>query len=813
VPAATHNPITRTLLRTAAAALLVLAATPTLHAQAAANTQAAPDTVISIAGPEAEVVVPADPRLNGYELAGKVLGVATGTTDSHNTTAPGQRLWVFGLQWTTTPTGPRGHVGPSVVVTGDGTQLPVPLPADADPPGGGTSPPMWFQASLPVAPTGNTTASSPNRDVTVTVTVGGYPQTFDLSTMTRRAPDPTALYRSATSWRVTQTLDATQDIPTPDTDPVLPAGLADASLPVHLHGVTLSWFAPDGASDTPASPDQAWLQVDLSSQVIDLGLGAGAYLDYHTPITAGQLILTVPGRPPLDATVFPGGGPDQSGIGVFVDRYAFPVPADLTTATLTAAPGTLQVYGDAEGGSPDTVTAQGTATFPLTLPPLPAPAPTGTSKPGTLTATPASHTEYTSAPAVHPGSDSHTGFIAAAVIAALAIAGIALLARRRLTPSPAAATTTTGWHTAPAPPPATTATTVPGKGPWRAPTPPPGPASPPPATPSSASWRTVSAPPAATAPPSVARPWTATPPPTAPVTTQAAPTPTTAPPELPMATTAQAAGTAPPPPSPPPMATPQPSSLPSPAPPPEPGTGSSESTRRAVRVLGPVEIDWQTEPQRRPVVTELVTFLACHPDRPVTTDRLRDALTRRRDDPPVTESTIRSYVSHARAALGASHITGTGGYRLVDVDVDWTQFQTLTAQARQHPERAVDLLSQALALVRGHPFADGSTWAERETLPTTIETAITEAVTSLTRLYLDAGHPHAALAAAQTGLELRPTDDPLTLAALDAAAASHQLHAFYTAHTTRLDANHQDVSPAVATHYHHLRQHPEAPSH
>ncbi len=107
----------------------------------------------------------------------------------------------------------------------------------------------------------------------------------------------------------------------------------------------------------------------------------------------------------------------------------------------------------------------------------------------------------------------------------------------------------------------------------------------------------------------------------------------------------------------------------------------------------------------------------------MSTDRLRDALARRAADPPVSEGTIRSYVSYARAALGAEHLNGAGGYALVDVDVDWTTFQDLVVGAEHTPEQAVELFGQAVGLVRGPPFADGSRWAEREGLPTIIETA------------------------------------------------------------------------------------------
>jgi hypothetical protein len=374
-------------------ALTLIAVVPaTAGGPDAAGAPAAPlvpaDTVTALSADSPGVTVPADPRLNDYQLAGRILGVATGTHNGTDTAIDGEALWVFGLQWTTTPTGTDSHVGITATVHADGVTLPVPLPASADPAGGGTSPAMWFQASLPATNPAHPEPTTPNNpasgDVTITVTTGGYPQTFDLSTMTRQAPTPTALYRSPTSWELTQTVDTTQDIPTPDPGNELYPALAAAQLPVHLTRLSLSWFPPSGPAGIPTDPTRAWLSVDLSSQTPD----PDTYLNYSTPITATDITLTLPGQPPIPATLTPGGGPDHPGVGVFVDRYAFAVPATITTATLSVTPGTLQATGN--GFSPssptDTVIAQGSATFPLTFPRPPTSTPTGTTHPGALVA-------------------------------------------------------------------------------------------------------------------------------------------------------------------------------------------------------------------------------------------------------------------------------------------------------------------------------------------------------------------------------------------------------------------------------------------
>lgn len=46
-----------------------------------------------------------------------------------------------------------------------------------------------------------------------------------------------------------------------------------------------------------------------------------------------------------------------------------------------------------------------------------------------------------------------------------------------------------------------------------------------------------------------------------------------------------------------------------------------------VAVMGPVHVEgWAAGAPRRTAVVDLIVFLACHPDRPVSTDRLRTAL-------------------------------------------------------------------------------------------------------------------------------------------------------------------------------------------
>ena len=95
--------------------------------------------------------------------------------------------------------------------------------------------------------------------------------------------------------------------------------------------------------------------------------------------------------------------------------------------------------------------------------------------------------------------------------------------------------------------------------------------------------------------------------------------------------------------------------------------------------------------------------------RPVSADRLIDAIWP--EDPPATAAKIlHVYVAHLRRALGSDRIVRRGrGYELVveDGEVDLDRFERLVREAASaEPERASELLRDALGLVRGPPLAD-----------------------------------------------------------------------------------------------------------
>ncbi len=126
-----------------------------------------------------------------------------------------------------------------------------------------------------------------------------------------------------------------------------------------------------------------------------------------------------------------------------------------------------------------------------------------------------------------------------------------------------------------------------------------------------------------------------------------------------------------------------------------------------LRVLGPLEVDGTARvlgPRDRVVVSAL----ALRPGDRVDADVLSEALWG--DRPPASAAkVVQGCVSRLRQALGAEAIeTVAGGYRLRadHLDVDRQQFEDLVERAREHlttrtPERAIPLLTDALALWRG----------------------------------------------------------------------------------------------------------------
>ena len=113
--------------------------------------------------------------------------------------------------------------------------------------------------------------------------------------------------------------------------------------------------------------------------------------------------------------------------------------------------------------------------------------------------------------------------------------------------------------------------------------------------------------------------------------------------------------------------------------------------------------------------------------------------------------------------------TKSTGYRLSgDVTTDWDAFQDHVASADQNAEASVqtDALRNALALVRGMPFAGVASgtfmWAwSAEMLASTMEVAIVAAARRLVNLSLASGDQRTAMWATMRGLIASPYDNQL----------------------------------------------------
>lgn len=208
--------------------------------------------------------------------------------------------------------------------------------------------------------------------------------------------------------------------------------------------------------------------------------------------------------------------------------------------------------------------------------------------------------------------------------------------------------------------------------------------------------------------------------------------------------------------------------------PPVPGvtaTVAGGARRVELLVLGPIEASGWVIPPDRPVVVELACFLALHRHRAIHGEELRVAL-RPDGSGEVSATTLRSYVSFLRRALppGLLPSASGGGYGLSEeVVTDWEHFVVLTG-----PGAGVEDLRDALALVRGRPFAGVPAgtyqWAFAELLVSDMEAAVADAARRLTEAALTADDVGLATWATRQGLAGATGDFGLWQLHLDLAA-------------------------------------------
>lgn len=190
-----------------------------------------------------------------------------------------------------------------------------------------------------------------------------------------------------------------------------------------------------------------------------------------------------------------------------------------------------------------------------------------------------------------------------------------------------------------------------------------------------------------------------------------------------------------------------------------------------VAVLGPVEIRGASPSlAKRPKLTELVVYLALHPEG-VSTPSWTAALW---PDRLMPAQTVNNRMSEARGLLGIatdgrSRLRREGDrHRLYEVRTDWECFEVLAGRAEPDAWRA------ALELVRGRPLEGllGRPWCLYDGTLAEIEAAIVECTMRLGQALLRRGDADGAQWAAIRGLKACPFDERLHRLAMRAADAA-----------------------------------------
>ena len=171
--------------------------------------------------------------------------------------------------------------------------------------------------------------------------------------------------------------------------------------------------------------------------------------------------------------------------------------------------------------------------------------------------------------------------------------------------------------------------------------------------------------------------------------------------------------------------------------------------------------------------------MALHRDRPVSTDKLRTALwPYQPGTPDVSADTVNQEASRLRRCLGGEYFPRAkeGGYQLGEgVETDWQRFQAFTEAAMALPEeKSVEVLKEALALVRGQPFdgaGKGYDWAFDEVLVAHIEMEVAKAAHLMSARCLTLGRLDEAEWAVRQGLLAGPGDEQVWEDYLAVAAA------------------------------------------
>ena len=145
------------------------------------------------------------------------------------------------------------------------------------------------------------------------------------------------------------------------------------------------------------------------------------------------------------------------------------------------------------------------------------------------------------------------------------------------------------------------------------------------------------------------------------------------------------------------------------------GDDQGYCAKMRIRVLGPVEVvsDGVDVRLGGPKQRTILALLVAEVGKVVSVDALIDGLWGE-DPTPGARSTLHTYISNLRTALGDVIVREGGGYRLHanPQQVDAVQFEQAVVHATKiagtQPVEGAQRLTAALALWRGHPYADAS---------------------------------------------------------------------------------------------------------
>jgi hypothetical protein len=396
---------------------------------------------------------PADGRLRGADFSATMTEVAWpqsvsapgGTT---YVAGPGRRLVAFTLSVTQASADSGLGNAPSGVSASlkvGTTTLPISMSTIDQQIAGGTS------GSAQTTGTDSFVASVPARshDVELSLSEGGFTQSFDLWTLQRLPPTPVVLYRDPTSSTVTGSAAGPFHVNFTN-----PADRFSSSDDAQVQNAKLTYFS--GASNTtPGNPDQAYLVLELQSSDPSVQYGQpgwGHFFSGFSPLAASLLTFTPNGASAVPATMdtadFSSTDAASDDDGLFDALYSFTVPATTTGGTVTVQPGTAsgnEYVGFTGNGAAGPITISSPATVGLSFPAVPA-APAVQKKPLWVGA-PLPETGLAAAPAgdaassaqTPSGSSGGTGFPIWAVVLILALVAAGIVTWQRMRRRPTAA--------------------------------------------------------------------------------------------------------------------------------------------------------------------------------------------------------------------------------------------------------------------------------------------------------------------------------------------------------------------------------------